>query len=83
MSKAGYEVDFLAVLPDENKRLVQICADISAPVTRKRELRALRAAMEETGLQEAWLLTEWEEENVELPCGTVHIVPAADFLARG
>ncbi|MDO4818528.1 MAG: ATP-binding protein [Akkermansia sp.] len=81
-SKGGFEVDFMAVLPDGEKRLVQVCADISSPATRKRELRALRSAMEETGLQEAWLVTEWENETVELPCGTVHVVPAADYLAQ-
>lgn len=82
-SMGGFEVDFMAVMPDGAKRLVQVCADISSPATRKRELRALRAAMEETGLQEAWLVTEWENETVELPCGTVHVVPAADYLAQG
>lgn len=40
----GFEVDFLARRPGGGEELIQVCADLSAPETRARELRALTAA---------------------------------------
>lgn len=37
----GFEVDFLARFPDGSQELIQVCADLSKPATRTRELRAL------------------------------------------
>jgi hypothetical protein len=43
----GLEVDFLARRPAAAEELIQVCADLSAPETRERELRALTAAAED------------------------------------
>lgn len=43
----GLEVDFLARHPAGGEELIQVCADLSSPETRARELRALAAAGEE------------------------------------
>ena len=43
--------------------------------TRKRELRALEAAMEDLGLERATVVTLSADERVSLPTGTVRIVP--------
>ncbi len=40
----GLEVDFLALRPGGGEELIQVCADLSSPETRARELRALFAA---------------------------------------
>ena len=79
-SKAGNEVDFLATLAGK-PALVQVCASMAEAATRKRELRALSEAMVETGLKESWVVTESQESEIELPEGTVHCIPAYEFLA--
>jgi predicted AAA+ superfamily ATPase len=43
-TEEGFEVDFLARYPTGRQELLQVCADLSSPETRTRELRALRAA---------------------------------------
>lgn len=43
----GLEVDFLARYPGAGEDLIQVCADMSAPETLDRELRALEAAAKE------------------------------------
>ncbi len=41
LSPDGLEVDFLAADPEGRRSLIQVCADLSDPATRERELRAL------------------------------------------
>lgn len=43
-TRRGYEVDFLARWPECVPELIQVCADLSDPVTAGRELRALEDA---------------------------------------
>lgn len=76
------EVDFVAVFPEGEKLLVQVCADMSSPDTRKRELRALQAAMAESGLQRGLIVTEGAPESIRTAEGTIEIVPAMKFLAE-
>lgn len=52
---AGYEVDFLAVLPDGSQQLVQVCASVEDAGTRERETRALHDAA-----------TEWPQASLHL-----------------
>lgn len=52
-TSGGFEVDFLARFPDGQRILIQVCADLSEPATRHRELRALVEALEEPGAREA------------------------------
>jgi hypothetical protein len=70
----GTEVDFVVRGP-QGPSLVQVSADITSADTRKRELRALEAAMEELGLDEATLVTLSADEQLELDAGRVRIVP--------
>jgi len=46
-TSTGYEVDFLARYPDGGEELIQVCADLDAPATREREMRALLEASAE------------------------------------
>ena len=43
-TEGDLEVDFLARYPEGRADLIQVCADLSAPGTRERELRALQEA---------------------------------------
>ncbi len=77
----NYEVDFLVRYAHQTA-LIQVCASMHDAATRKRELRALREAMEETNLSESWIVTENHTENITLPQGKViHCIAAPDFLA--
>lgn len=80
-TQTGFEVDFIAVLPDGEKLPVQVCADMSAPDTRKRELRALQAAMAESHLTRGVVVTEGPAESLTTEEGTIDIIPATEFLA--
>lgn len=44
LTDKGFEVDFLATLPDGQQWLVQVCHDITDSATREREVRALLEA---------------------------------------
>lgn len=79
-TRSGYEVDFLASSPLGETVLVQVCADISEPPTRERETRALREAMEELSLRESFIVTLEDTDQIELPEGTIHAVPAWRWL---
>lgn len=80
-TKNAYEVDFIAVFPEGEKMLVQVCADMSAPDTRKRELRALQAAMAESGLRRAFIVTDGAPESISAAEGEIELTPATQFLA--
>lgn len=54
----GFEVDFIATPMVGEPLLIQVCADLAAPKTRQRELRALEAAIEEHPGYRALLLTQ-------------------------
>jgi uncharacterized protein len=76
---AGHEVDFIVgdVETGQATRLLQVCADLSAANTREREVRALEAAMRETGLAEATIVTMYDAEDVSVAGGgVIHVVPA-------
>ncbi len=46
-TRDGYEVDFLARTPEGDVTLIQVCTDVSDPITYEREVRALAAAAAE------------------------------------
>ncbi len=73
---SGYEVDFLAEDIRGSRELVQVCADLEAPATRQRELRALEEGLIETSCERASLVTLRDEGSVEVAGRTVRIVPA-------
>lgn len=70
----GTEVDFVVETP-EGLEAIQVSADVTSADTRKRELRALEAAMGQLGVSQATLLTLTAEERISLSAGTVHIRP--------
>jgi predicted AAA+ superfamily ATPase len=82
LTNSGREVDFVVgdVFEQRAGRLVQSCASLRDPGTREREVRALREAMEETGLATGEIVTVDEEETIETEAGTIHVVPAWRWL---
>ena len=80
---SGYEVDFCSRGADGTLALTQVCAELGAENTRKRELRAVGEAMAEMGVSEATLVTVREEEEVRLASGLVRVVPAWRWLLDG
>ena len=76
----GREVDFVARMPDGSRRLVQVCESLAEPRTRKREVTALRRAMDELGLRAGTIVTRGEEETIPAGAGAIDVVPAWRFL---
>ena len=80
----GDEIDF-AVGLDSDLRLIQVCWELRGPgKTRDREIGALLEGMKELELQESWLITAYEEEEVkdEETSRTIHVVPAYKWLLQ-
>ncbi len=76
----GREVDFTVRGPDGPRALLQACESLADPATRKREVRALGAAMAETGLRTGTIVTRDEEETASVDGGAIEVVPAWRFL---
>jgi len=71
--KGGGEIDFYVTdRLTHDERLVQVCWEMVDKVTIKRELSTMKAAMDETGIQDATLVTWDDEERME---DGVRIVP--------
>ena len=83
-SAAGREVDFLALLPDGARMLVQVCESLAAPQTMRRETAALRDAMAELGLQTSLIVTRdvapGTENRIAVDSGVIEVVAAWRFL---
>lgn len=80
-TEEGYEVDFLARYPDNHQELIQVCADLSDPTTRQREIRALQKAAKEHPKAALHLISLEPEIPADVPSRvTVH--SAAAWLLR-
>lgn len=76
---AGYEIDFVTGT-EGNLALYQVCAELTDPDTKKRELRAIQAACTELGCTTATLITEDAEDTVRTDECTIRIVRAVDWV---
>ncbi|RPH38744.1 MAG: ATP-binding protein, partial [Burkholderiales bacterium] len=74
------EVDFVIRNGHKAEALIQVCYDLSAVKTRKREQDALLEAARETGCSELLILSWNEEAVVEKEGNTIHIVPVYKWL---
>lgn len=79
-TRQGYEVDFLAILPDNSPMPIQVCDNMADSTTRNREIRALTAAMAEIEVCRAWIITANHKETITTPQGTIFCIPAPEFL---
>lgn len=76
MNESGTEVDFFVERPLGEPYLLQVCADLSSPETRSRELRAVQEAAAACRVGRAVIVTLHDDEAVALPGCDVRIVPA-------
>ena len=76
----GLEVDFLARWPAVGEELLQVCADLSSPDTRARELRALTAAAKDypRATQRLLVLDRDARDHADVP--GIEVLPAYEWL---
>ncbi len=75
-----HEVDFAVKNGLQIERLIQVCWQPETARTRMREVRALRAAMDEFGLGEAWVLTRDVEVDENVSGKMIHFAPLWKWL---
>ncbi len=79
-TRGGREVDFIALLEDRSRKLVQVCESMADPQTRKQETTALAKAMAELKLEHGIIVTRGEEEQIQVDSGRIDVTPAWRFL---
>jgi len=79
-TNSGNEVDFIALMPDKSRMLMQVCESMADPKTKKREVTALNEAMNELNLNSGMIVTRGEEEVIKVDGGKIDVVPAWRFL---
>ena len=82
LTASGHEVDFVVgdLFEQRAGSLVQVCVSLAEPTTRAREVRALTAAMAETGLRSAEIVALHEGETITTDAGEIAVVPAWRWL---
>jgi predicted AAA+ superfamily ATPase len=79
---SGYEVDFVAGSPNGTVEAIQVSADISDPITRERECRALYEAGSAMPDAHLLLINISEESTIKTESGTIRIIPAWKWLLK-
>lgn len=79
-TKGGREVDFLLQKTSRHRMLVQVCESMADPQTRKREITSLTEAMAELKLKTGYIVTQNEEEKIDIEFGKINLVPVWQFL---
>lgn len=78
-SRNDKETDFVLREGTKVAQLIQVCYDMRAVKTRKRELDALIECAEELKCENLVIITQNEEETITLGNHTVHVVPIHKF----
>ena len=76
-SPEGYEVDFY--LP-ESRQLIQVTQQMANPDTREREFRAIEAAVRNLKVQSALILSDVNENPVEVGGIPVNVRSVSEWL---
>jgi predicted AAA+ superfamily ATPase len=79
-TKNAREVDFLVIMPDRNRMLLQVCESLADELTRKRELAALQEALAELNMKVAFIITRNEEDQIQSGDNTIFVTPIWRFL---
>jgi uncharacterized protein len=79
-TKAGREVDFITGQKDHSRMLIQVCESMTNPQTRKREIAALTEAMAEMKISSSTIVTQHEEDRIQVESGIIDVLPAWRFL---
>jgi len=78
----GLEVDFITMARGGDVALYQVSLELRDATTRGREIRALTAAMQETGLKQGTIVSLDTEERIEVDAGMIDVVPAWLWAVR-
>lgn len=76
------EVDFALTRQGKVTRLIQVAYDLGDDKTRKREVRALIKAMDETGLDSGDVVTHEEEGALDVDDKKISFIPAYRFFVE-
>ena len=76
-------MDFIRIGETGTRELIQVSESLADPVTRNRELAALRQAMREQGIATGTVVTRSEESREVVNEGTITILPIWKFLLTG
>lgn len=79
-NKDGSEVDFLVREKNVNKKLIQVCWELSDEETRKREVENLAKAMDELKLKTGIILTNNEKGEIIVDDKKIEIIPVFRWL---
>lgn len=74
------ECDFMVCRGSQVLSAIQVCYNISAPATRRRELAGLLAAANATGCKQLWLLTDDAYEDLEVEGRQVKVRPVWQWV---
>lgn len=78
----GNEVDFVIKRGLKVKLLIQVCWNLNNPITKNRELRSLRKAMEEFEINTSYIITFDQEGEEKIDGKIIKIIPLSDWLLR-
>lgn len=81
-TKNSLEVDFVVRQGREIVELIQVCEGFHQPATRKREISALLAALEETNIAQGLILTLDHQEEIKLEGKTIIVTPIYQWLLK-
>ena len=79
-TKNNLEVDFIVKKETEEKELIQVSWSLIDKKTREREIKSLLIAMNELSILKGLILTDDEEENIEIEQKTIIVKPAYKWL---
>ncbi|MCC6220452.1 MAG: ATP-binding protein, partial [Deltaproteobacteria bacterium] len=79
--KERYELDFIVSENYKPVEAIQVCYDLSDPVTRERELRALGEGMDVLGLNRGSIISYDHEERLNIDGKNIDIVPIYTWLS--
>jgi predicted AAA+ superfamily ATPase len=77
-TKNNLEVDFLWF--GEEPELIQVCYDLTDPLTLKREVRALQTAMKELSVSRSLIISYAERREINDTAGVIRIIPVTEWL---
>ncbi len=79
-TKNNLEVDFLLKEKQKIKSLIQVCLTLKDFKTKDREINALVKAMQELKLEQGLILTQDEEEMIEVEGKKIEVMPVYKWL---
>lgn len=74
------ECDFLIRTNNQITQALQVTTNFSSKKVRQREIEGLVEAMQSHGLKEGWIITENEQETIEVDTLKIHIIPIWKWL---